>query len=244
MTNWDDESEEEQQAKPALVVPSRKFEGEDEEEEVADDWEASSDEEAKAPPPQPVAPARKKASLKARIAEREAEKARRLAEDEDKDEESVADEGEQRRRDKEQQLEIDLANASSLLSISAKSLPTEIQELVAFNPKTKEDFEAYSKKIFEAFIKKHQEKPLYAAFVEMHVKALAQPMRDVDVRKAASGLTTLANEKQKEQRDKSSGKKKTKGAAKPALAGTRALSRADTVAYEDALDDFGNDDFM
>ncbi len=208
-----------------------------------DDWEASSDEEAKAPPPQPVAPARKKASLKARIAEREAEKARRLAEDEDKDEESVADEGEQRRRDKEQQLEIDLANATSLLSISggypifsrhfrgltryhvAKSLPTEIQELVAFNPKTKEDFEAYSKKIFEAFIKKHQEKPLYAAFVEMHVKALAQPIRDVDVRKAASGLTTLANEKQKEQRDKSSGKKKTKGAAKPALAGTRALSR-------------------
>ena len=96
---------------------------------------------------------------------------------------------------------------------------------MTFSPKTKEDFEAYSKKIVEAFIKKHQEKPLYATFVEMHTKALAQPMRDVDVRKAASGLTALANEKQKEQREKASGKKKTKGAAKPALAGTKALSK-------------------
>jgi len=241
MENWDDESEEEQ-VKPAPVVASRKFEGEDEEDDVVDDWDASSDEEAEAPP-QPVAPARKKMSLKARIAEREAEKARRLAEDEGEDEESVVDEAEQRRRDKEQQLEIDLANANSLLSgtsISGKALPTEIQELMAFNPKTKEDFEAYSKKIIEAFIKKHQEKPLYATFVEMHVKALAQPLRDVDVRKAASGLTTLANEKQKEQRDKSSGKKKKK----PALSGTKGSARVDTAAYEDALDDFGNDDFM
>jgi translation initiation factor 3 subunit J len=41
------------------------------------------------------------------------------------------------------------------------------------------------------------------------------PLKDVEVRKAASGLTTLANEKQKEQRDKASGKKKLKAAAKP-----------------------------
>jgi translation initiation factor 3 subunit J len=42
------------------------------------------------------------------------------------------------------------------------------------------------------------------------------PLKDVEVRKAASGLTTLANEKQKEQRDKASGKKKPKATAKPA----------------------------
>lgn len=47
----------------------------------------------------------------------------------------------------------------------------------------------------------------------MHIRELAAPLKDVEVRKAASGLTTLANEKQKEAKDKASGKKK---AAKPA----------------------------
>ena len=74
-----------------------------------------------------------------------------------------------------------------------------------------------SHKIIEYIIKRHQSKPLYPSFVEHFVRELAMPLRDVEVRKAASGLTTLANEKQKEQRDKTSGKKKTKGASKPAL---------------------------
>jgi len=81
-------------------------------------------------------------------------------------------------------------------------------------------------------------------FVEMHVKALAQPLRDVDVRKSASALTALANEKQKEQRDKASGKKKPKATAKPGLAGTKSTARVDVSAYNEALDDFGDDDFM
>lgn len=46
-------------------------------------------------------------------------------------------------------------------------------------------------------------------------------MRDVEVRKVASGLTTLANEKQKEQRDKTAGKKKPKTVAKPTLGVTK-----------------------
>lgn len=62
-------------------------------------------------------------------------------------------------------------------------------------------------------------------FVEMHVKALAQPLKDVDVRKSASALTALANEKQKEQRDKASGKKKPKAATKPGLAGSKSVGR-------------------
>ena len=44
------------------------------------------------------------------------------------------------------------------------------------------------------------------------------PLRDVDVRKAASGLTTLANEKQ---REKTSGKKKPKAAGKPVLGASK-----------------------
>lgn len=78
-----------------------------------------------------------------------------------------------------------------------------------------------SAQIIELVIKRHQDKPLYPSFVEYHVRQLAEPLRDVEVRKAASGLTTLANEKQKEQRDKASGKKKPKSAARPVLGATK-----------------------
>jgi len=83
------------------------------------------------------------------------------------------------------------------------------------------------------------------------------------VRKVASGLTTLANEKQKEQRDKASGKKRSKAASKPALGGAKSATkyvialaikivltdpviRLDTDIYDEPLDDFGSrgDDFM
>ena len=47
--------------------------------------------------------------------------------------------------------------------------------------------------------------------------ALAAPLRDIDGRRAVSRLTTLANEKQCEQQEKASGKKKPKSAGKPIL---------------------------
>lgn len=95
---------------------------------------------------------------------------------------------------------------------------SELDSLISFQPRTKEDFQVFSSKIIEYIIKRHQNKPLYHFFVEHHVRELAAPLKDVEVRKAASGLTTLANEKQKEQREKASGgKKKSKAASKPGL---------------------------
>lgn len=93
----------------------------------------------------------------------------------------------------------------------------DLDSILSFNPRTKEDFISLSNKIIDLIIKRHQDKPLYATFVEHHARQLAAPLKDVEVRKAASGLTTLANEKQKEQREKASGKKKPKAAAKPGL---------------------------
>jgi translation initiation factor 3 subunit J len=80
-------------------------------------------------------------------------------------------------------------------------------------PRTKEDFVTLSAQIIEFIIKRHQDKPLYASFIEHHAKELAMPLKDVEVRKVASGLTTLANEKQKEAKE---AKKKPKG-GKPTL---------------------------
>ncbi|KAH9052889.1 hypothetical protein EDB83DRAFT_2394606 [Lactarius deliciosus] len=62
------------------------------------------------------------------------------------------------------------------------------------------------------------------------------PLRDVDVRKAASGLTTFT-----------SGKKKPKAAAKPVLGASKVRNnKLGTTGYDEASDDFGSnaDDFM
>ena len=101
----------------------------------------------------------------------------------------------------------------------------DLESLLSFEPRTKEDFQQLSSRIIELVLNRHESKPLYPSFVEHHVKALAQPLKDVEVRKAASGLTTLANEKQKEQREKASGKKKSKGAAKPALGAAKSSNK-------------------
>lgn len=100
----------------------------------------------------------------------------------------------------------------------------ELDDLISFQPRTKDDFINLSSMIVEFVIKRHQNKPLYASFVEHHVRELAVPLKDVEVRKAASGLTTLANEKQKEARDKASGKKK-KASTKPTLGSAKVASR-------------------
>lgn len=101
----------------------------------------------------------------------------------------------------------------------------ELDSLISAQPRTKEDFIKLSDRIIEYIIKRHESKPLYPVFIEHHTRALSIPLKDVEVRKVASGLTTLANEKQKEQRDKSGGKKKTKGATKPGLGAAKLSSR-------------------
>ena len=112
-----------------------------------------------------------------------------------------------------------------LLSTVVGTSSKELDWLISAQPRTKDDFVEFSDKIIEYIIKRHQGKPLYAAFLEHHVRELAMPLRDVEVRKVASALTTLSNEKQKEQRDKASGKKKPKTAAKPTLAAAKPSSK-------------------
>jgi len=99
----------------------------------------------------------------------------------------------------------------------------DIKSILNANPKTKEEFVILSRQIFDLVIKRHQDKPLYATFIEAHAKELASPLRDVDIRKVASGLTALANEKQRETRDKASGKKKK--VAKPALGSVKTAGK-------------------
>lgn len=253
MSDWD-ASDDESAPAPApvqnKVLVKNKWEGEDEEDSApASDWEdSSSDEEKKPAPTTTAAPPKKKGTLKQKLAEKEAEKAARAVSGDDDiyDEDDVLDPREKARKDRERELNADLANAADLFGAAALGGTSnkELDALLTFNPKTKEDFQAFSHRVFELLIKRLQDKPLYAAFVEHHVREIAGPLKDVDVRKAASGLTTLANEKQKEQRDKASGKKKAKATTKPTLGSAKVASKLDTSAYDEGMDDFGADDFM
>jgi translation initiation factor 3 subunit J len=233
--------------KPA--AKPKKWEGEDEEDdEPVSDWEESSEEESDtAPAPVATAPPKKKGTLKAKLAEKEAMKAKAKENGEDVyDSDDVLDPRAKAKRDKELELNADLNNAADLLGAAALggTSSAELDSLLTTQLRTKEDVVALSEQIIQVITRRIENKPLYASFVEHHVKALAGPLKDVEVRKAASGLTTLANEKQKEARDKASGKKKSKAAAKPALGAAKVASKLDTNAYEEALDDFGPDDFM
>ncbi|KAF5382024.1 hypothetical protein D9615_004463 [Tricholomella constricta] len=256
MSDWEESESDTPAQAPALKgVPKAKtkWEGEDEEDDgPVSDWEASSAEEEEKPKPATTAaPPKKKGTLKAKLAEKEAQKVARKAageEDEEYDSDVVLDPREKARRDKERELNADLNNAAELFGAAALggTSSSELDSLISFQPRTKEDFHTLSSRIIEYVIKRHQNKPLYASFVEHHVRELAVPLKDVEVRKAASGLTTLANEKQREQRDKTSGKKKSKSAAKPALGAAKTSAKLDTELYDEALDDFGTnpDDFM
>ncbi|KAJ3762639.1 translation initiation factor eIF3 subunit [Lentinula raphanica] len=252
MSDWDQSDDEKIASPPPKVVPLKskgKWEGEDEEDEApASDWEESSEEEEVKPAPAVAAVApKKKGTLKAKLAEKEALKAKHKDEDDPYDSDAVLDPREKARRLKEKELSSDLNNAADLFGAAALggTSSKELDSLLSFQPRTKEDFVKLSSMIIELVIKRHENKPLYPSFVEHHVRELAGPLKDVEVRKAASGLTTLANEKQKEARDKASGKKK-KSASKPTLGSAKVANKFDTGVYDEALDDFGSnaDDFM
>jgi translation initiation factor 3 subunit J len=108
---------------------------------------------------------------------------------------------------------------------------------------SKEDFDALSTLISDLIISKHGNHPLYAMFVNKLVVDVAAPLKDVECRKAASGLTTLSNAKQAEAK---AGKGKGKKAGKPALGASKTVGtgRADMSTYDEVLDDGDYDDFV
>ncbi|KAH8981804.1 translation initiation factor eIF3 subunit [Lactarius akahatsu] len=192
------------------------------------DWEASSeDDEVKAKPAATAAaPPKKKGTLKQKLAEKEAARRAQLAaggSDADYDEDAVLDPHAKARLEKERELESDLQshNATELFG----SADADLDNILKSSPSSKGDFVALSEAIIAHIVKRHQDKPLYSTFVEHHVRALAMPLRD---------------------REKTSGKKKTKAAAKPVLGASEVGNKLDTTVCGEALDDIGPnaDDFM
>ncbi|CAG8973402.1 hypothetical protein HYALB_00000166 [Hymenoscyphus albidus] len=255
----------------AAVVRRGKFDDEEEgDSDVLDSWDAAEDSEVErekakvAAAKKAKADAEEKANKKTkaqRIAERQAENARRLAED-NSDESSEEDEAARRERLRRTEQDSDLKHAEDLfgnigISNSRKATtaanavvvnsndPTatvDLTTLSLFDPKTKLQFEKMRDTLVPV-ISNNNKKAHYTIFLQEFAKQLAKDLPSDQIKKIASTLTALSNEKMKEEKLAEKGGKKSKAQkTKATLVATRNVSAvADVNAYDD---DFGDDDFM
>ncbi|KAK1780158.1 eukaryotic translation initiation factor 3 subunit J [Copromyces sp. CBS 386.78] len=269
---WDEEeSESSAPNSPVLAPGRRRFDDEEgNESDVLDSWDAAEDSEVEREKAKKAAEAKAKADEEAaankkskaqRIAERQAERARQLAEDSDAEEETEAERRERLRRE---QKESDLKHAEDLFAgigisndrkvVSKGTIvqidpkdpnnTIDISTLALFNPTTKAQFETL-RTTLGPMIEKLSPKPQYVLFLQEFAKGLAKDLKSDEIKKIASTLTALSNEKLKEEKAAEKGGKKSKAAkTKTSLAGVGrggAMAEAHDT-YED--DGFGDDDFM
>lgn len=188
---------------------------------LQDSWEDSDEDEnankAAAAPSGPAPPIRQKGITKAKIAEKEAQEQERLRAAQAR---ASEDPLVKKQREMKLQMENDLESARSLFggaTIGANGAAAlgEDPLLAHADARTKADFEAFAEALSKYIIDTHGGKPLYPHFVEQFVRSLCMPMKDLDVKKCASTLTALGNEKQKLAKE-GTGKKGAKG-KKPQL---------------------------
>jgi translation initiation factor 3 subunit J len=132
------------------------------------------------------------------------------------------------------------------LVIEDKSNPgvaIDLSSIALFKPSTKSQFDNLSATLVP-LLTASSSKAHYSLWLQSFVKQLCTELPSTEIKKAASGLTALSNEKLKEEKLLDKGGKKTKAAkSKTTLAAGRDVGRgiADTTSYDDGLQD---DDFM
>jgi translation initiation factor 3 subunit J len=233
--------------------------------QVLDTWEAADDSEVEREKVKKAAEAKAKAddeakalkkSRAARIAQHKEDSVRRKQEVTDSDSDSE-DDVTRRARLRKEQKEADLRHAEDLfgdLSIvgnnrnNAKPVtlpdannPTEsinLSALPIFNPSNKDGFT----KLRDALVPllgANAKKAHYVLFMQEFTKQICKDLPSDQIKKIASGLTTLSNEKMKEEKLAEKGGKKSKAAkSKVTLNASRDVAfKADLGAYDDGLDE-------
>jgi translation initiation factor 3 subunit J len=272
---WEDEEEESSSApnSPVVGATRRKFDDEEaEDSDVLESWDAAEDSEVEREKAKKAAEAKAKAEAEAaankkskaqRIAERQAERAARAeADDEDSEEETEAQARERLRRTEK---ESDLRHAEDLfggigissnrkattagsavpIDASDPSKTVDLSALPLFKPGTKSQFEQL-RNVLGPILSGSSKKAHYTLFLQEFTKQLAKELPSDQIKKIASSLTALSNEKMKEEKAADKGGKKSKAAkTKTSLAGvSRGGGVADTATYDDDDAGFGDDDFM
>ncbi|RPA98029.1 translation initiation factor eIF3 subunit [Choiromyces venosus 120613-1] len=243
--------------------------------QVLDSWDAAEDSEKERRKASAKQAAAEKAAAEAaankksktqRVAERQAQNAAQreaaVLEAADIENETPA---ERRAREERMRIQGDLAHATDLFgevgigagSGGTKTRPIttadpvdrtksiDLSSLPVFAPKGKEGFNQLRDMLVPLLVA-NSKKAHYSLFLQEFVRQLAKDMTSEQVRKVASGLTILANEKQREEKAAEKGGKKTKAAkGKTALAAAgKEADKFDTTDYQEpaGYDDF--DDFM
>jgi translation initiation factor 3 subunit J len=116
----------------------------------------------------------------------------------------------------------------------AKKAPAKPVESI--KPRLRKEFEEFQKLLTDMILEQ-KANPSYATFIDQLAKDVAAPMKDMDVRKAASSLTALANDKARQQKEALKNSKKTKGKVQPAAAKAPVQTREYSTTYDD-FDDF------
>lgn len=270
-TSWDDEETDSTPASsppPPTVARRGKFDDE-EEEEVLESWDAAEDSEEEREKAKKAAEAKAKADAAAkaekkskaqRLEELREQRRRERAEAEDGESSEEEDEASRRARLRAQEMESDLKNAEDLfggggsgpakrgtnkaITVQADSEdPTsaiDLSSLKLFNPSSAKDFATLRETLVPLF-NNIAKKPQYELFMKEFSKQIVKEMNSEQVKKVASGLTAVSNEKLKEEKAAEKGGKKTKAAkTKTTLNAARDTSRAaDTYAYDDdGLDEY------
>ncbi|KAI0147957.1 translation initiation factor eIF3 subunit [Hypoxylon sp. NC0597] len=262
----DEESSTPPSSPPVGAIRRNKFEDEEaEDSDVLESWDAAEDSEVEREKAKKAAEAKAKAEAEAaankkskaqRIAEHKAERARRLAEGEEESDEEET-EAQRRERMRRTEKDSDLKHAEDLFGDAGISLsngrkattvgsavpidprdPTktvDLSSLPLFNPQTKTQFENL-RNIMVPIIGANSKKAHYALFLQEFAKQLAKDLPSDQIKKVASTLTALSNEKMKEEKAAEKGGKKTKAQKTKATLVANRPNTTDVGAYDD---DFG-----
>ncbi|KND90392.1 Eukaryotic translation initiation factor 3 subunit J [Tolypocladium ophioglossoides CBS 100239] len=255
---------------PVTAVRRRQFGDEEDDSDVLDSWDAAEDSEVEREKERKATEAKAKAAAEAaankkskaqRVAEHQAERARRRAAGEEESSDEEETEAERRERLRRTEQEADLYHAADLFGQvginSGRKVPTigaavvvdskdptstvNLASLPLFNPQTKKQFEQLRTTV-APIVAGNSKKAHYGLFLEEFVKDLAKEMSSDQMKKVASALTRLGNEKMKEEKAAEKGGKKSKAAKTKATLVASRPNTTDVTTYED--DAFGDDDFM
>lgn len=136
------------------------------------------------------------------------------------------------------------SKASKAVVVTDSTDPTNAVDLSAmplFNPVTKDQFANLSATL-GPLLTAHSKKAHYVPWAQEFVKQLVGDMNSADVRKVSSALSTMSNEKMKEERAADKGSKKSKASKTKVTLNT---SRDNKIEQNyDENDGLGDDDFM
>ena len=121
-----------------------------------------------------------------------------------------------------------------MLDPSDPESAVDLASLPVFNPTTKDQFNKLKECLAPA-LSSNSKKAHYTIFMQDFAKAIMKDLPSDQIKKIASGLTTLSNEKMKEEKAAEKGRKKTKAAKSKAtlVAGRDPSMKADTTSYGD-----------